>query len=235
MDALAEGMPMEGCATYGAPARDVIEIGGLYKRFGAVTALDGVDLTIRAGEFVAIMGPSGSGKTTLLNILSCLDTPSEGRYLLDGIETATLDGKAQAVVRREKIGLVFQQFHLIPYLSAVENVMLAQHYHSVADRDEAMAALERVGLGPRAQHLPSQLSGGEQQRACIARALINEPAIVLADEPTGNLDEKNEELVMALFQQLHAEGRTLVLVTHNPELGARTQRIIRLNHGRVEA
>jgi putative ABC transport system ATP-binding protein len=235
MDALAEGMPMEDTTTDGAPARDVIEIGGLYKRFGAVTALDGVDLTIRAGEFVAIMGPSGSGKTTLLNILSCLDTPSEGRYLLDGIETATLDGKAQAVVRREKIGLVFQQFHLIPYLSAVENVMLAQHYHSVADRDEAMAALERVGLGPRAQHLPSQLSGGEQQRACIARALINEPAIVLADEPTGNLDEKNEELVMNLFQQLHAEGRTLVLVTHNPELGARTQRIIRLNHGRVEA
>jgi putative ABC transport system ATP-binding protein len=235
MDALAEGMPMEDTTTDWASARDVIEIGGLYKRFGAVTALDGVDLTIRAGEFVAIMGPSGSGKTTLLNILSCLDTPSEGRYLLDGIETATLDGKAQAVVRREKIGLVFQQFHLIPYLSAVENVMLAQHYHSVANRDEAMAALERVGLGPRVQHLPSQLSGGEQQRACIARALINEPAIVLADEPTGNLDEKNEELVMALFQQLHAEGRTLVLVTHNPELGARTQRIIRLNHGRVEA
>lgn len=235
MDALADAMPLENIMADAGSAKGVIEISGLYKRFGAVTALDGVDLTIRTGEFVAIMGPSGSGKTTLLNILSCLDTPTEGHYRLDGIETASLDAKAQAVVRREKIGLVFQQFHLIPYLSALENVMLAQHYHSVADRDEAMAALERVGLGPRAQHLPSQLSGGEQQRVCIARALINEPAIVLADEPTGNLDEKNEELVMSLFQRLHSEGRTLVLVTHNPELGARTQRIVRLNHGRVEA
>ncbi|MBI1207542.1 MAG: ATP-binding cassette domain-containing protein [Azospirillum sp.] len=234
MDMLTRTRPLAPASPAG-DAPPVIETRGLSKRFGSVAALDGVDITVTAGEFVAIMGPSGSGKTTLLNLLSCLDTPSSGHYLLDGIETAALDGAAQAVVRREKIGLVFQQFHLIPYLSAVENVMLAQHYHSVADRDEATAALARVGLGHRAGHLPSQLSGGEQQRVCIARALINQPALILADEPTGNLDEENERLVMALFQELHREGRTLVLVTHNPDLGALTDRVIRLNHGRLEA
>ncbi len=222
-------------ATEAASRRNVIEIWNLVKRFGSVSAVDGVDIAIREGEFVAIMGPSGSGKTTLLNILSCLDTPTDGMYLLDGVDMSLADGNIQAMVRREKIGLVFQQFHLIPYLNAVENVMLAQHYHSVVDRDEAQEALKRVGLGHRSSHLPSQLSGGEQQRVCIARALINEPAIILADEPTGNLDAENEERVMALFAALHAEGRTIVLVTHNPDLGARTERIIRLDHGKIAA
>lgn len=211
----------------------VIEVRGLVKRFGSVRALDGLDFSVRKGEFVAIMGPSGSGKTTLLNILSCLDRATEGQYLLDGIETSSLAEADQAVIRREKIGLVFQQFHLIPYLTAVENVMLAQHYHSIADRAEALDGLRRVGLEHRATHLPSQLSGGEQQRVCVARALVNEPAIILADEPTGNLDEENERAVMLLLAKLHAEGRTIVLVTHNPALGALTDRIVRLAHGRL--
>ena len=214
---------------------DVIRTEGLTKRFGDVAALDGVDIRIREGEFVAIMGPSGSGKTTLLNIFSCLDAPTEGRFLLDGLDTSSLAERDRARVRREKIGLVFQQFHLIPYLNALENVMLAQHYHSVTEPNEAAEALDHVGLGHRAHHLPSQLSGGEQQRVCIARALINEPAIILADEPTGNLDEENERLIVALLKRLHeVEGRTIALVTHNPELGALADRIIRLHHGRVE-
>jgi putative ABC transport system ATP-binding protein len=137
------------------------------------------------------------------------------------------------VVRREKIGLVFQQFHLVPYLTALENVMLAQYYHSMVDTNEAAAALERVGLAHRIGHLPSQLSGGEQQRVCIARALINQPAIILADEPTGNLDEANEKVILDLLQRLHAEGRTIILVTHNPELAEFSDRVVRLQHGRV--
>ncbi|MDR3435639.1 ABC transporter ATP-binding protein [Telmatospirillum sp.] len=212
----------------------VIEVAGLAKRFGTVTALENINISIRQGEFVAIMGPSGSGKTTLLNILSCLDTPTEGKYILDGIDSSSLTEQQRTVIRREKIGLVFQQFHLIPYLTALENIMLAQHYHSMPLKDEAMAALSRVGLDQRWNHLPSQLSGGEQQRVCIARALINEPAIVLADEPTGNLDERNEDLVMDLLKQLNREGRTIVLITHNPDLGLLTDRIIRLSHGHLE-
>ncbi|MGQ9371541.1 ABC transporter ATP-binding protein [Azospirillum sp. ST 5-10] len=212
---------------------DPIVVEGLGKRFGSVAALEDVTVRVGRGAFVAIMGPSGSGKTTLLNILSCLDTPSTGRYRLDGVDVASLTPAEQTVVRRERIGLVFQQFHLIPYLNALENVMLAQHYHSMADRDEAMAALERVGLGPRWHHRPAQLSGGEQQRLCIARSLINDPALILADEPTGNLDRANETRVMDLFRDLHREGRTIVLVTHNPELGAMTDRIVWLRHGRV--
>ena len=212
----------------------VIALRDLSRSFGAVEALREVSFSIRPGEFVAIMGPSGSGKTTLLNILSCLDRPTGGEYLLDGIPTAQMDEPEQARVRREKIGLVFQQFHLIPYLTALENLMLAQHYHSVADADAALAALERVGLGHRADHRPSQLSGGEQQRVCIARALINEPALILADEPTGNLDEENERVIMDLFRALHREGRTIVLVTHNPAFGNVAERTIRLSHGRLE-
>ncbi|MFT4079295.1 ABC transporter ATP-binding protein [Rhodomicrobium sp.] len=213
--------------------RAVIAVERLSKRFGALAALDDVSFRVNTGEFVSIMGPSGSGKTTLLNILSLLDTPSGGSYKLDGIETAELTEREQVVIRREKIGLVFQQFHLIPYLTAVENIMLAQYYHSIADREEALEALDRIGLAARADHLPSQLSGGEQQRVCIARALINEPPLILADEPTGNLDAANEELVMSLFEKLKSEGHTIILVTHNPELGARTDRIIRLQHGRL--
>lgn len=212
----------------------VVQTIQLVKRFGDVAALDGIDMEVRQGEWVSIMGPSGSGKTTLLNILSCLDTPTAGSYILDGVDTALLTEKERAVVRREKIGLIFQQFHLIPHLTALENVMLAQHYHSVIDRSEAMETLVHVGLGSRMTHLPSQLSGGEQQRVCIARALINQPSIVLADEPTGNLDEANEEVVIDLLKKLQAEGRTIVLVTHNQQMGDNADRVIRLHHGRVE-
>ena len=213
----------------------VIQTVHLYKRFGTVTALDDVNITVARGEFVAIMGSSGSGKTTLMNILTCLDTPSEGQVLLNGTDAAALDDEARRIFRARTIGLVFQQFHLLPYLTACENVMLAQYYHSVTDKAAALAALERVGLAHRSDHLPKQLSGGEQQRVCIARALINEPEILFADEPTGNLDAENEQTVLRIFAELHAQNRTIVMVTHNPDLGAQTDRIIRLQHGRIQA
>jgi len=212
----------------------VIETVHLYKRFGTVTALDDVNIAVARGEFVAIMGSSGSGKTTLMNILSCLDTPTEGKVLLNGTDAAALDEEARRAFRARTIGLVFQQFHLLPYLTACENVMLAQYYHSVTDKAAALAALERVGLTHRSDHLPKQLSGGEQQRVCIARALINEPEILFADEPTGNLDAENEQTVLRIFAELHAQNRTIVMVTHNPDLGAQTDRIIRLQHGRIQ-
>ena len=212
----------------------VIETVHLYKRVGAITALDDVNITVARGEFVAIMGSSGSGKTTLMNILTCLDTPTEGKVLLNGTDAAALDEEARRAFRARTIGLVFQQFHLLPYLTACENVMLAQYYHSVTDKAAALAALERVGLAHRSDHLPKQLSGGEQQRVCIARALINEPEILFADEPTGNLDAENEQTVLRIFAELHAQNRTIVMVTHNPDLGAKTDRIIRLQHGKIQ-
>ncbi len=211
----------------------VIETRNLYKRFGAVTALDNVDLVVERGEFVAFMGASGSGKTTLMNILTCLDTATSGRVLLDGVDAAGFDEERRRAFRAERIGLVFQQFHLIPFLSALENVMLGQYYHSVVDETAARQVLEHVGLCHRVTHLPSQLSGGEQQRVCIARALVNEPPLIFADEPTGNLDEENERLVLDLLRELHAQGRTIVMVTHNPDLGGFADRIIRLHHGKV--
>lgn len=210
----------------------VIETRHLYKRFGQVTALEDINIRINRGEFVAIMGASGSGKTTLMNILTCLDTVSEGQVLLDGIDAAGLDEEGRRKFRADKIGLVFQQFHLIPYLTALENIMLAQHYHSVVDEDAARQVLEQVGMTPRMGHLPSQLSGGEQQRVCIARALVNQPPIIFADEPTGNLDEENEQRVLDLLNHIHRKGRTIVMVTHNPDLGCVADRIIRLQHGK---
>ena len=212
----------------------VLETKDLTKKFGNVTSLDHVNMQVAEGEWVSIMGPSGSGKTTILNILSCLDSPTEGQYILDGVDTSALTERERVVVRREKIGLIFQQFHLVPYLTALENVMLAQYFHSTIDKWDATDALERVRLGHRIEHLPSQLSGGEQQRVCIARALINEPAIILADEPTGNLDEANEGVILDIFKELHKEGRTIILVTHNPELAEFSDRVVRLHHGRVE-
>ena len=214
-------------------SQPVIQTVHLYKRFGDITALDDVNITVARGEFVAIMRSSGSGKTTLMNILTCLDTPSEGQVLLNGTDAAALDEEARRTFRARTIGLVFQQFHLLPYLTACENVMLAQYYHSVTDKAAALAALERVGLGHRSSHLPKQLSGGEQQRVCIARALINEPEILFADEPTGNLDAENERIVLNIFAELHAQGRTIVMVTHNPDLGQPTDRIIQLQHGKI--
>ncbi|HDX8407265.1 TPA: ABC transporter ATP-binding protein [Yersinia enterocolitica] len=210
----------------------VIETRHLYKRFGQVTALEDINIRINRGEFVAIMGASGSGKTTLMNILTCLDTVTEGQVLLDGIDAAGLDEEGRRKFRADKIGLVFQQFHLIPYLTALENIMLAQHYHSVVDEDAARQVLEQVGMTPRMSHLPSQLSGGEQQRVCIARALVNQPPIIFADEPTGNLDEENEQRVLDLLNHIHRQGRTIVMVTHNPDLSCVADRIIRLQHGK---
>ena len=213
--------------------QQVIETRNLYKRFGAVTALDNVDLVVERGEFVAFMGASGSGKTTLMNILTCLDTATSGQVLLDGVDAAGFDEERRRAFRAERIGLVFQQFHLIPFLSALENVMLGQYYHSVVDETAARQVLEHVGLRHRITHLPSQLSGGEQQRVCIARALVNEPPLIFADEPTGNLDEENERLVLDLLRELHGQGRTIVMVTHNPDLGGLADRIVRLHHGRL--
>ena len=210
----------------------VIETRHLYKRFGQVTALEDINIRINRGEFVAIMGASGSGKTTLMNILTCPDTVTEGQVLLDGVDAAGLDEEGRRKFRADKIGLVFQQFHLIPYLTALENIMLAQHYHSVVDEDAARQVLEQVGMTPRMSHLPSQLSGGEQQRVCIARALVNQPPIIFADEPTGNLDEENEQRVLDLLNHIHRQGRTIVMVTHNPDLGCVADRIIRLQHGK---
>ena len=210
----------------------VIETQHLYKRFGQVTALEDINLQIAKGEFVSVMGASGSGKTTLMNILTGLDTATEGKVILDGVDAAQLDEIGRQRFRAEKIGLIFQQFHLIPYLTALENVMLAQHYHSVVDEAEAKAVLAQVGLEHRFDHRPSQLSGGEQQRVCIARALVNQPPVIFADEPTGNLDEANEKLVLDLLTALNRQGRTIVMVTHNPDLGKLTHRTIFLQHGK---
>jgi putative ABC transport system ATP-binding protein len=211
----------------------LVQVEGLCKQFGGVRALDDVGFEVASGEWIAIMGPSGSGKTTLLNILGGLDRPTGGHALVDGTDVATLGERELTRYRAEKIGLVFQQFHLVPYLSAVENVMLAQYFHSVADEAEAARALVRVGLGDRLEHLPSQLSGGEQQRVAVARALINQPKLILADEPTGNLDEANEQTVLALMQDLHASGHTILVVTHSPAIGRMADRRIELAHGRL--
>src|SRR5690242_67853 len=202
---------------------------------GVIRALDNFSLNVDPGEWIAIMGPSGSGKSTLVNLIGCLDRPSSGEIWLDGEDVANISASELNRVRAEKIGFVFQQFHLIPYLTAVENVMLAQYFHSMTDEKEALEALERVGLKERADHIPSQLSGGEQQRVCIARALINDPRIVLADEPTGNLDAQNEEIVLRLLRELHQQGRTIVMVTHDPVVARLADRRIELHHGKIAA
>ncbi len=212
----------------------LIEVHELSRKYSdSVFALNGVSFAVEKGEWLAVMGPSGSGKSTLLNVLGCLDAPSGGSVRVDGEDLAQLRGDALARFRAEKIGFVFQQFHLVPYLNAVENVMLAQYFHSLADEQEAAEALRRVGLGDRLRHLPSQLSGGEQQRVCVARALINQPNLILADEPTGNLDEVNETIVMGLFTELHRAGHTILMVTHDPEIGRMAERRIELHHGRL--
>lgn len=212
---------------------NLLELKDISKIYGSVKALQNIDLTVRQGEWLAIMGPSGSGKTTMMNIIGCMDKPSNGSVILDGTNISKESAKGLTTIRRDKIGLIFQQFHLINYLTALENVMVAQYYHSMPDEKEALQALERVGLGDRARHLPSQLSGGEQQRVCIARALINYPMLILADEPTGNLDETNENIVLGIFKQLHGEGSTIIVVTHDPEVAEEAQRTVVLEHGRV--
>lgn len=212
----------------------LLELKNVSKIYGNLHALDHVNIKVEKGEWVAIMGPSGSGKSTMMNIIGALDKATEGEILLDGVDISKKSASALTDIRRDKIGLIFQQFHLVSYLTAVENVMLAQYYHSVPDEKEALEALDRVGLADRSHHYPSQLSGGEQQRVCVARALINYPEIILADEPTGNLDEANEEIVVELFRKLHEDGTTLIVVTHNPEVAEVAQRTIVLRNGKVD-
>jgi putative ABC transport system ATP-binding protein len=212
---------------------DLLELKNISKVYGSLNALQHIDLCVKQGEWLAIMGPSGSGKTTMMNIIGCMDKPSTGQVFLDGVNISTESAKNLTTIRRDKIGLIFQQFHLVNYLTALENVMVAQYYHSMPDEAEALRALERVGLAARAKHLPGQLSGGEQQRVCIARALINYPQLILADEPTGNLDEANEGIVIDIFKQLHAEGSTIIVVTHDPEVAEDAQRTVVLEHGRI--
>ncbi|MBI3935230.1 MAG: ATP-binding cassette domain-containing protein [Acidobacteria bacterium] len=212
----------------------LIEVSGLSKKYGPdVAALDNIHLTVERGEWLAVMGPSGSGKSTLLNILGCLDRPTTGEVRIAGTDISRLSKQELNRFRAEQAGFIFQQFHLIPYLTALENVLLAQYFHSLTDYDQALGMLSRVGLAHRAHHLPSQLSGGEQQRVAIARALINQPSLLLADEPTGNLDAANELIVMKLLEDLHAEGNTIIMVTHDPTVARSADRTITLEHGRI--
>jgi putative ABC transport system ATP-binding protein len=212
----------------------VIRIEDLGKTYpGDSVVLANIDLTINEGEWTSIIGPSGSGKTTLLNMIGCLDSPSKGKITIGGTRVDELSQSSLTQFRRENIGWIFQQYHLVPYLSALENVMLAQYFHSIADESDAKEALEEVGLGHRLDHVPAHLSGGEQQRVCIARALINEPKIILADEPTGNLDQENGRNVLSLISELHKEGHTIILVTHNPEIAGMGDKTIRIIDGKI--
>ncbi|MBM7488926.1 putative ABC transport system ATP-binding protein [Micromonospora luteifusca] len=220
----------------------VLDVRALSKVYGegpaAVHALRGISLTVAAGDYVAIMGSSGSGKSTLMNILGCLDVPSNGQYLLDGVDVGRLADRQLALVRNRLIGFVFQSFNLIPRTSALANVELPLAYAGVRAgqrRRRALAALDAVGLADRAGHQPNQLSGGQQQRVAVARALVTEPALVLADEPTGNLDSRSTEDILAVFDQLNAAGRTIVLITHEPEVGTRAGRLIRLLDGQIRS
>ena len=214
-------------------AAQQVVIDNLVKQYGSLRALGGVSFGVNSGEWVALMGPSGSGKTTLINILGGLDTLTSGSVVVDGVDLSKLSEGQLVRYRAEKVGFVFQQFHLVPYLTALENVMLAQYFHSVTDEKQAEDALKRVGLGDRLTHLPARLSGGEQQRVAIARALINQPKLILADEPTGNLDEANETIIIQIFRELHNAGHTILMVTHDPDIARQADRRIELAHGHL--
>jgi putative ABC transport system ATP-binding protein len=225
-----------------AGSAPVIDLAGVHKVYDsgdvAVHALKGVDLEIRAGEFLAIMGPSGSGKTTLMEVMGCLSHPTSGRFLLNGRDVERIDSDGLARLRGEEIGFVFQSFNLLPRLSAAANVELPLSYRGVARRERrerALAALDRVGLAHRAGHLPNAMSGGERQRVAVARALVNDPTLVLADEPTGNLDTHTGGEIISLLERIHAEGNTVVVVTHDPEVGRRAARRLGLRDGRIES
>jgi putative ABC transport system ATP-binding protein len=220
----------------------VIELEGVHKHYRTnrldVHALRGIDLCIAAGEYVTVMGPSGSGKTTLLEILGCLSRPTDGAYRLRGTAVAELDGDGLARLRGDEIGFVFQSFNLLPRLSAVENVELPLAYQNVPRRERrerATEALKRVGLAERSKHLPNEISGGECQRVAIARALVSRPSLVLADEPTGNLDTRTGDHVLSLFDAMHESGNTIVVVTHDPRIGGRAERRITLRDGVIDA
>nr|WP_276527005.1 ABC transporter ATP-binding protein [Vibrio lentus]PMI93275.1 macrolide ABC transporter ATP-binding protein [Vibrio lentus] len=218
----------------------LVELSNIGKHYSngdtEIRVLDGVDLSIEKGEFLSILGPSGSGKSTLMNMLGCLDKPTEGEYQLDGKNVAALSANDLAGIRNQKIGFVFQSFNLLEYASALDNVALPLVYSGIKAKERrkrAAALLEQVGLGDRLDHKPNQLSGGQKQRVAIARALVNDPQIILADEPTGALDSKSGAEIEALFNQLHAEGRTLIIVTHDNSLAERTKRIVTIKDGKV--
>jgi putative ABC transport system ATP-binding protein len=228
---MSEVVPLDA-----VPLIEILEVFKTY-RMGSVEvhALNGVDLRVASGEFVAIMGASGSGKTTLMNIIGCLDLPSSGAYFLDGVDVRRLNDNELAAIRNRKIGFVFQSFNLIPRSSAVHNVEMPLIYAGITSgrRERALNALDSVGLADRARHQPSELSGGQQQRVAIARALVTEPALMLADEPTGNLDSESTVEIMALLQELNDEGRTVVLITHENDVAAFAKRVVRLKDGLV--
>lgn len=222
------------------PTTTIVRLEDIHKIYGSgeteVRALDGVDLTIEQGEFCSIMGASGSGKSTMMNIIGCLDKPTDGRYYLDNVDVSQLDDTALAHVRNRKLGFVFQQFHLLPQLSALENVMLPLVYANVSERDRrdrSVEALTRVGLAHRLNNRPNQLSGGQQQRVAIARAIVGRPVLLLADEPTGALDSKTTVEILNIFAELNASGMTVVMVTHEPDVARSTRRIIWFKDGQV--
>ena len=218
----------------------MISLRGISKHYQmgeeVVQALDGVDLDIGRNEYVALVGASGSGKSTLMNLIGCLDTPSSGQYLLNGRDTSTLSDVELAQVRNREIGFVFQSFHLLPRMTVLDNVAQPLVYRGIPRaerRRRASEALERVGLGNRLGHRPNQLSGGQRQRVAVARALVGEPSLLLADEPTGNLDSRTSAEIMGLFDQLHRQGQTVLLVTHEPDIAAHCERIVRVSDGRI--
>jgi putative ABC transport system ATP-binding protein len=220
----------------------VLDVRRVAKVYGqgeaAVHALRGVSLSVEHGDYVAIMGSSGSGKSTLMNILGCLDVPSSGQYLLDGVDVSRLNDRQLALVRNRRIGFIFQSFNLIPRTTALANVELPLAYAGVKPalrRRRARTALDMVGLADRANHEPNQLSGGQQQRVAVARALVTEPALLLADEPTGNLDSRSTEDILAIFDQLSAAGRTILIITHEPDVGARAKRLVKLFDGQISS
>jgi putative ABC transport system ATP-binding protein len=212
---------------------EIINAEGIFKQYGLIHALNGVDITIYENEWISIMGPSGSGKTTLLNILGCLDKPSKGRLLINNRNVLLMDKDELTEFRGANFGFVFQQFHLIPYLNALENVMVAQYFTGYVDREKAQEILEKMGLKDRLFHFPDQLSGGEQQRVAIARAIINEPEIIFADEPTGNLDQETGKTVLDLLKEQHERGSTLLLVTHESKIGKLADRLVTLIDGKI--